>query len=77
MLAALAALLLVACSTNSGDKQDGPVTIKVWAWYPAFQGVVDLFNRTHSDIRIEWTNAGTGQDQYTKLQTQGVRKVVR
>ncbi|MEU7869908.1 extracellular solute-binding protein [Dactylosporangium sp. NPDC049140] len=64
------AVLLVACSSGSGgDKDGGPVTIKVWAWYPAFQGVVDLFNRTHTDIRIEWTNAGTGQDQYTKLQT--------
>ncbi|MEU4565378.1 extracellular solute-binding protein [Micromonospora sp. NPDC023956] len=68
-VAVLAALLLVACSSDGGEKQDGPVTITVWAWYPAFQGVVDLFNRTHTDIRIEWTNAGTGQDQYTKLQT--------
>jgi len=69
VVAVITVLLLTACSSNSGDKRDGPVTIKVWAWYPAFQGVVDLFNRTHTDIRIEWTNAGTGQDQYTKLQT--------
>ncbi|GIF10203.1 ABC transporter substrate-binding protein [Actinoplanes teichomyceticus] len=63
---------MVACSSDSGaapEKPSGPVTVKVWAWYPEFQSVVDLFNRTHTDIKIEWTNAGTGQDQYTKLQT--------
>ncbi|WP_157751996.1 ABC transporter substrate-binding protein [Actinoplanes derwentensis] len=70
---AATALALTGCSSGGGDepaeKPTGPVTIKVWAWYPEFQGVVDLFNSTHSDIKIEWTNAGTGQDQYTKLQT--------
>ncbi|GLY04608.1 MULTISPECIES: extracellular solute-binding protein [Actinoplanes] len=71
MVAAVSALALAACSGGSSDAgaEDGPVTIKVWAWYPAFQGVVDDFNKTHTDIKIEWTNAGAGQDQYTKLQT--------
>ncbi|MEV6298922.1 sugar ABC transporter substrate-binding protein [Actinoplanes sp. NPDC051861] len=72
-VAAFTAITMVACSSDSGDepaeKPTGPVTIKVWAWYPEFQGVVDLFNKTHTDIKIEWTNAGAGQDQYTKLQT--------
>ncbi|MBE1488354.1 ABC transporter substrate-binding protein [Plantactinospora soyae] len=71
-VAVLTALALVAtgCGSDDADEQpDGPVKIKVWAWYPAFQPVVDLFNKTHTDVQIEWTNAGTGQDQYTKLQT--------
>ncbi|MFV2116192.1 ABC transporter substrate-binding protein [Micromonospora sp. LOL_025] len=68
-VAVITVLLLAACGSGGGDRPQGPVTIKVWAWYPAFEGVVDLFNRTHTDIKIEWTNAGTGQDQYTKLQT--------
>jgi multiple sugar transport system substrate-binding protein len=71
MVATLTALTVAACGGGADEatKTDGPVTIKVWAWYPAFQGVVDLFNKTHTDIKIEWTNAGAGQDQYTKLQT--------
>jgi multiple sugar transport system substrate-binding protein len=63
------AVLLAGCSGGDGKADKGPVKIKVWAWYPAFQPVVDLFNRTHSDVQIEWTNAGTGADEYTKLQT--------
>ncbi|WP_229069183.1 extracellular solute-binding protein [Actinoplanes sp. DH11] len=70
---AATALALTGCSSGeesaTPEKPSGPVTVKVWAWYPEFQAVVDLFNKTHTDIKIEWTNAGTGQDQYTKLQT--------
>ncbi|MEU4556885.1 extracellular solute-binding protein [Actinoplanes sp. NPDC023936] len=71
VVATLTAVTLAACGGGADEatKADGPVTIKVWAWYPSFQGVVDLFNKTHTDIKIEWTNAGAGQDQYTKLQT--------
>ncbi|MBB5137399.1 multiple sugar transport system substrate-binding protein [Thermocatellispora tengchongensis] len=69
-LVTAAAMVLAGCGgSDPGGKPDGPVKIKVWAWYPAFQPVVDLFNKTHTDVQIEWTNAGTGQDQYTKLQT--------
>lgn len=71
---AASALLAAGCGGSGdgdggGGDADGPVKIKVWAWYPAFKPVVDLFNKTHTDVQIEWTNAGTGQDQYTKLQT--------
>ena len=73
--ATLAAVALVAaCSSGSsggggGDGGSGPVHIKVWAWYPAFKGVVDHFNATHKDVKVDWTVAGTGGDEYTKLQT--------
>jgi multiple sugar transport system substrate-binding protein len=68
----LAAAGLAGCSgssSDSGSGSGGPVHIKVWAWYPAFQAVVDLFNKTHKDVQIDWTNAGAGSDEYTKLQT--------
>ncbi|PRX21371.1 carbohydrate ABC transporter substrate-binding protein (CUT1 family) [Actinoplanes italicus] len=71
---AATALALTGCSSGGDDdkpaeKPTGTVTVKVWAWYPEFKAVVDQFNATHTDVKIEWTNAGTGQDQYTKLQT--------
>ena len=73
VIAALAAWRWsTGCSSSDDARARRPAArsrIKVWAWYPAFQPVVDLFNSTHTDIQIEWTNAGAGQDQYTKLQT--------
>jgi multiple sugar transport system substrate-binding protein len=74
VVAAVAASVLALTACSGGDdepteKPDGPVTITVWAWYPEFKAVVDQYNATHTDVKIEWTNAGTGQDQYTKLQT--------
>jgi len=72
LIAAFTAMaLLAACGSDEErpEESGGPVTVKVWAWYPEFKPVVELFNSTHDDIKIEWTNAGTGQDQYTKLQT--------
>ncbi len=73
-VAALAAVALVAaCSSGKsgggGGGGSGPVHIKLWAWYPAFKGVVDHFNATHTDVKVDWTVAGTGGDEYTKLQT--------
>jgi len=43
--------------------------VTVWAWYPAFEEVVDLFNNTHENIQICWSNAGQGNDEYTKFST--------
>ena len=45
------------------------VHVKVWAWYPNFKEVVAKYNATHTDIQIDWTNAGAGGDEYTKLKT--------
>ena len=74
-LVACAALGIAATGCSSSASNDaaksaeGVVHIKVWAWYPEFQGVVDVFNRTHKNIQIDWTNAGAGTDEYTKIQT--------
>lgn len=43
--------------------------VTVWAWYPAFEQVVDLFNNSHTDLQICWSNAGQGNDEYTKFST--------
>jgi multiple sugar transport system substrate-binding protein len=77
--AALAASILAACDgggtetanascTNTIVKTDAP-RVTVWAWYPAFQDVVDLFNNSHTDVQVCWTNAGQGNDEYTKFST--------
>lgn len=54
--------------TNEIMKPDAEQVL-VWAWYPAFEGVVDLFNETHDDVQVCWTNAGQGNDEYTKFST--------
>lgn len=43
--------------------------VTVWAWYPAFEEVVDLFNSTHDEVQVCWSNAGQGNDEYTKFST--------
>lgn len=73
------AIALAACG-GGGDSTAGTDTtcsneitktdaeeVTVWAWYPAFEQVVDLFNENNDDVQICWTNAGQGADQYTKF----------
>ncbi|WP_136586242.1 ABC transporter substrate-binding protein [Microbacterium hydrothermale] len=57
-----------ASCTNEILKPDA-AQVSVWAWYPAFEQVVDLFNQNHDDVQICWTNAGQGNDEYTKFST--------
>ncbi|KGM11777.1 ABC transporter substrate-binding protein [Cellulomonas carbonis] len=54
--------------TNEIVNADAP-QVSVWAWYPAFEQVVDNFNETNDDVQICWTNAGQGADEYTKFST--------
>lgn len=76
-IAAVAAAALSGCSA-SGEaeasctneiKNPDATQVSVWAWYPAFEEVVDLFNDSHDDVQICWTNAGQGNDEYTKFST--------
>ncbi|GHD10614.1 ABC transporter substrate-binding protein [Zhihengliuella salsuginis] len=74
-IATLSAAGLAAC----GESQEASCTneiinedatqVSVWAWYPAFDQVVDHFNETHDDVQVCWTNAGQGNDEYTKFST--------
>ncbi|TFC03788.1 ABC transporter substrate-binding protein [Cryobacterium mannosilyticum] len=76
---AVAAAALTGCSAGTAAKTEASCTNKivnktapqvtVWAWYPAFEEVVDLFNKTHEDVQVCWTNAGQGNDEYTKFST--------
>jgi multiple sugar transport system substrate-binding protein len=81
-LIAASAVVLTGCSSGGGgggssaaasctneivNKDAAQVT--VWAWYPAFEAVVDNFNNTHDDVQVCWTNAGQGNDEYTKFST--------
>jgi multiple sugar transport system substrate-binding protein len=75
-VAAVAAAALTGCT---GAEPEASCTnkivnteatqVSVWAWYPSFEGVVDLFNESHDDVQICWTNAGQGNDEYTKFST--------
>lgn len=75
-VAAVAAAALTGCT---GGEPEASCTneilnpeaaqVSVWAWYPSFEPVVDLFNETHDDVQICWTNAGQGNDEYTKFST--------
>lgn len=57
-----------ASCTNTIKVKDAPV-VTVWAWYPAMEEVVDLFNENHDDVQICWTNAGQGGDAYQAFST--------
>ncbi|WP_225752910.1 ABC transporter substrate-binding protein [Actinotalea sp. Marseille-Q4924] len=57
-----------ASCTNTIKVDDAPV-VTVWAWYPAMEQVVDLFNETHDDVQVCWTNAGQGGDAYQAFST--------
>ena len=74
LVAALAAVALTGCSgagNASASCQNTIVNkdakqVTMWAWYPKFKPVVDLFNKSHKDVQICWTNAGAGADGYHK-----------
>lgn len=74
---AVAAAMLAGCApggeaaascTNTVKKPDA-TQVSVWAWYPGFEQVVDLFNENNDDVQVCWTNAGQGNDEYTKFST--------
>ncbi|WP_166845951.1 ABC transporter substrate-binding protein [Isoptericola sp. BMS4] len=54
--------------TNEIAKPDA-TQVSVWAWYPAFEKIVDQFNESHDDVQVCWTNAGQGADEYNKFST--------
>lgn len=57
-----------ASCTNTVKNEDAPV-VTVWAWYPAMEQVVDLFNENNDDVQVCWTNAGQGGDAYQAFST--------
>jgi multiple sugar transport system substrate-binding protein len=43
-------------------------TITVWAWAPAVEEIAASFEKEHPNVTVKVVNAGTGNDQYIKLQ---------
>jgi multiple sugar transport system substrate-binding protein len=81
--AAIMTATLVGCSsTASGDSGSGSAagsaavdaalakggTITYWSWTPAAEAQVAAFEKAYPKVTVKLVNAGTGNDQYTKLQ---------
>jgi multiple sugar transport system substrate-binding protein len=43
-------------------------TITVWAWAPAVEEIAASFEKKYPNVTVKVVNAGTGNDQYIKLQ---------
>ena len=54
--------------TNTVRVEDAP-QVSIWAWYPAMEEVVDLYNENNDDVQVCWTNAGQGGDAYQAFST--------
>ncbi|PJM78276.1 ABC transporter substrate-binding protein [Bifidobacterium scaligerum] len=50
-------------------KKDGVEKVTIWAWYPAFDKIVDNFNDTHDDVQLCWTKMPDGMTTYQKFST--------
>ncbi|HXV43051.1 MAG TPA: extracellular solute-binding protein, partial [Anaerolineae bacterium] len=44
-----------------------PVEITFWSWVPNIEAEVNDFNASQSEIKVNYVNAGGGNDQYAKL----------
>lgn len=43
-------------------------TLTYWSWTPSAEAQVAAFEKQYPKVKVEYVNAGTGNDQYTKLQ---------
>ncbi|NUP82913.1 MAG: extracellular solute-binding protein, partial [Nonomuraea sp.] len=57
-LAAVVLSLLSACGDSGSGPQ--PVRLTFWAWVPGMDKAVELFNRTHRDVRVTLDNIPPG-----------------
>jgi multiple sugar transport system substrate-binding protein len=63
-------MALAACGGSAGSApSSGPVTLTFWTWVPNIQQEVNLFEKSHPNIKIKLVNAGQGGPEYTKLRT--------
>jgi multiple sugar transport system substrate-binding protein len=78
---ALAATLAVGCSsgastgpaaTGNQDSVDAALkaggTITYWSWTPSAKEQVAAFEKEYPNVKVDYVNAGTNKDEYTKLQ---------
>jgi multiple sugar transport system substrate-binding protein len=45
-----------------------PATLTFWAWAPQSKDIVRAFEKKYPKVKVNLVNAGTGTDEYTKLQ---------
>ncbi|MBA6435954.1 sugar ABC transporter substrate-binding protein [Streptomyces sp. GMR22] len=62
-LLTLLVLVLAGCSTSRGSDTagDGPVRLTFWSALRGSQEVVDEFNRTHTDIKVNFQQVPSGE----------------
>jgi multiple sugar transport system substrate-binding protein len=73
-----AAVALAACasggSSSSGSASDIEKaldqggTLTYWSWTPSAKDQIAAFEKAYPKVKVKLVNAGTGADQYTKLQ---------
>src|SRR3954467_4622763 len=82
-VAALVAALVTACSSGTAPNEPAAVTgtqdavdaalqaggtITYWSWTPSAKDQVAAFEKEFPKVKVNYVNAGTGNDHYTKLQ---------
>ena len=59
-------------TTGSADAVDAALKaggeITYWSWTPSAQAQVTAFMKQYPNVKVNYVNAGTGNDHYTKLQ---------
>jgi len=75
---ALAAAALVAGCSSSGSPastaSNQKVTLTFWSWVPNMQKIVNVWNASHPNIQIKFTEAAGGDAELAKLLTAGKAK---
>ncbi|GCE12173.1 ABC transporter substrate-binding protein [Tengunoibacter tsumagoiensis] len=67
-------VLLAACgndtSSNTSSSSSGVVNLTYWSWIPNLQTSIDLFNKTHPNIHVNWETVPSGSSgTYAKMFT--------
>ena len=64
---------LAACggssSSSTSSTSTGPVNLTFWSWVSGADKSVALWNQTHPNIQVKWSNVGSGPVEYNKLFT--------
>ncbi len=56
-------------ATEAATAAPGAVEISFWSWVPSIQDQVDEWNALHPEIHVNYENGGSGNAEYTKLNT--------
>ncbi|WP_184921162.1 ABC transporter substrate-binding protein [Saccharothrix ecbatanensis] len=82
-VAGLLVAALAACSSGSDSTTPGGATgtpdavdaalkaggeLTYWSWTPSAKAQVEAFQKEFPNVKVNYVNAGTGNDHYTKLQ---------